>query len=63
MAGGADHIMAHFWAEGAAPEVATNRHRDRSEFIFVDGHVILLPFHTTYNLRTGIDLWNPDRGP
>jgi hypothetical protein len=63
MAGGADHIMAHFWAEGAAPEVATNRHRDRSEFIFVDGHVILLPFHTTYILRTGIDLWNPDRGP
>ena len=61
--GSADHIMAHFWDEGASPEVATNRHSLCSEYIFVDGHVKPLRFHTTYERDSRIDLWNPYRGP
>lgn len=63
MTGGADHIMAHFWDEGATPEVATNRHRGRSEYLFVDGHADLLRFDATYRPAHRLDQWNPYRGP
>lgn len=58
-----DHIMAHFWGEGGTPEVATNRHSVRSEYLFVDGHVKALRFCTTYAPSGRVDLWNPYRGP
>jgi prepilin-type N-terminal cleavage/methylation domain-containing protein/prepilin-type processing-associated H-X9-DG protein len=63
MAGGADHIMAHFWEEGAVPEVATNRHKAKCQFIFADGHVNLLAFKSTWSPEAKIDLWNPQGMP
>jgi len=63
MIGSVDHIMSHFWDEGATPEVATNRHGGRSEYIFVDGHVDLLRLEATYCPARRLDLWNPYRGP
>jgi prepilin-type N-terminal cleavage/methylation domain-containing protein/prepilin-type processing-associated H-X9-DG protein len=57
----ADHLMpALSWqtlgeAEG---EVASKRHKQKSNFAFVDGHVALLPLIHTYN-PPQLDLWNP----
>lgn len=59
MSGGADHIMSHFWSEGAAPEVATNRHTFKSEYLFVDGHLELLRVEQTYDPAKMLDWWNP----
>jgi len=59
MAGSADHIMAHFWDQGAPPEVATNRHGLKSQYLFVDGHAAALPFTETYTPSSGPDQWNP----
>jgi len=62
MTGAADHVMAHFWDQGATPEVATNRHRGRSEYVFVDGYVTSCRFCATYQPCCQTDLWNPYRG-
>jgi prepilin-type N-terminal cleavage/methylation domain-containing protein/prepilin-type processing-associated H-X9-DG protein len=59
MTGGADHIMAHFWDATSVPEVATNRHRNASEYVFVDGHVKHTRFSETYQPQLGVDRWNP----
>ena len=59
MTGGADHIMAHFWDATSVPEVATNRHRGASEYVFVDGHVKHTRFSETYQPQLGVDRWNP----
>lgn len=61
--GSTDHIMAHFWQEGGTPEVSTNRHCVRSDYLFVDGHVKALRFSSTYAPSGRADLWNPYRGP
>lgn len=61
MTGSADHLMSHFWDQGAVPEVATNRHSVRSEYLFVDGHVKLLRFKATYSPPSPLDWWNPSR--
>ncbi|MCC7203502.1 MAG: prepilin-type N-terminal cleavage/methylation domain-containing protein [Phycisphaeraceae bacterium] len=54
-----DHIMAHFWYFGGAPEVDTARHGSTSNYGFVDGHAESMPFAATFNLDQGVDLWNP----
>jgi prepilin-type processing-associated H-X9-DG protein len=51
--------MAHFWDQGYASEVATNRHGKRSLYGFVDGHVSPLRFEETYKRKSRRDLWNP----
>jgi len=56
---GADHIMAHFWDASSVPEVATNRHRNDSEYSFVDGHVKHTRFSETFQPHARIDRWNP----
>lgn len=54
-----DHIMAHYWDQGSGTEVATNRHGDRSQYLYVDGHAEARPFADTYSRTTRRDQWNP----
>ncbi len=56
-----DHIMAHFWREGAEPEVATDRHgaEGKSNYSFADGHAESRQFLLTYDEKAQRDLWNP----
>ncbi len=55
----ADHLMAHFWLEGAQPEVDRNRHDQRSNYIYCDGHAARQRFEDTFSLCKMIDDWNP----
>ncbi len=54
-----DHIMAHFWRLGGATEVATNRHHNTSNYLWVDGHVSSHPFHETFDWTQRVDRWDP----
>lgn len=54
----ADHVMAHFWYLGGAPEVAKNRHGEKSNYLFVDGRVATILFPETFILNQ-LDLWQP----
>jgi prepilin-type processing-associated H-X9-DG protein len=56
-----DHIMAHFWLLGGAVEVATRRHRESANYLWVDGHVSTEVFSDTFDLPRGLDRWNPGR--
>ena len=42
----------------AENEVASRRHKQKSNYAFVDGHVALLSIVRTYN-PPQLDLWNP----
>jgi prepilin-type N-terminal cleavage/methylation domain-containing protein/prepilin-type processing-associated H-X9-DG protein len=55
----ADHLMAHFWPEGAQPEVDRNRHDQRSNYVYCDGHATRQRFEATFSLCNKIDNWNP----
>ena len=55
----ADHLMAHFWLEGAQPEVDRNRHDQRSNYVFCDGHAARQRFEETFSLCQHLDDWNP----
>jgi len=55
----ADHVMAHFWLIGGAPEVDMRRHGTLSNFLFFDGHVAADVFKRTFDPTVGIDNWNP----
>jgi prepilin-type N-terminal cleavage/methylation domain-containing protein/prepilin-type processing-associated H-X9-DG protein len=55
----ADHLMAHFWLEGAQPEVDRNRHDHRSNYVYCDGHAAAQRFEETFNLCMHLDDWNP----
>jgi prepilin-type processing-associated H-X9-DG protein len=60
---GADHVMAHFWAMGAEPEVARSRHGRTQNYLFVDGHARSMTFEETYDPAAQIDLWKPASAP
>jgi prepilin-type N-terminal cleavage/methylation domain-containing protein/prepilin-type processing-associated H-X9-DG protein len=55
----ADHIMANCWQNGGQPEVATNRHDLKANYIFMDGHAIKQRFAETFSLTNKVDNWNP----
>jgi prepilin-type N-terminal cleavage/methylation domain-containing protein/prepilin-type processing-associated H-X9-DG protein len=55
----ADHLMAHFWLEGAQPEVDRNRHDQRSNYVYCDGHAAKQRFEETFSLCSKTDNWNP----
>ena len=58
--GDADHIMAHFWADGTPGDgVATNRHASRPNHSFADGHAESRRFEETYAPDRSRDDWNP----
>lgn len=42
----------------AENDVAWHRHKQKSNYALVDGHVALLPIIRTYN-PPEVDLWNP----
>jgi prepilin-type N-terminal cleavage/methylation domain-containing protein/prepilin-type processing-associated H-X9-DG protein len=57
----ADHVMpALCWATlaDAQNDVAWRRHKQKSNYAFVDSHVALLPIVRTYN-PPQVDSWNP----
>jgi prepilin-type processing-associated H-X9-DG protein/prepilin-type N-terminal cleavage/methylation domain-containing protein len=54
-----DHIMAHFWLQGGAVEVATARHGSSANYLWVDGHVSSEVFSDTFDLTRHLDRWNP----
>jgi prepilin-type N-terminal cleavage/methylation domain-containing protein/prepilin-type processing-associated H-X9-DG protein len=56
----ADHIMPNFWSRPEdAVDLAADRHRGRSNYTFVDGHVEARALRTVYNPAGGVDLWHP----
>jgi prepilin-type N-terminal cleavage/methylation domain-containing protein/prepilin-type processing-associated H-X9-DG protein len=57
---GADHIMPEYWIslQDAENEVASRRHRQKSNYSFVDGHAQLLPLTQTF-FPPILDWWNP----
>lgn len=56
----ADHVMAHFWSKDTKDtEVAIDRHNDRSNYVFADGHAALLPVEDIYDSGRGVNCWNP----
>ena len=55
----ADHLMAHFWLQGAQPEVDQKRHDQRSNYVYCDGHAVKQRFEETFNRTNKIDNWNP----
>lgn len=61
----ADHVMpALGWLTGAdaANELATKRHKQKSNYAFVDGHTELLRLNQTYE-PPKLDCWNPALSP
>jgi prepilin-type processing-associated H-X9-DG protein len=58
----ADHIMAHFWLMGGAPEIDLKRHGRMSNYSYLDGHVLAHDFKETFDISKPdnvIDDWNP----
>jgi len=56
----ADHFMAHFWNDGGQPEVDRNRHVDKSNYVYCDGHAASLRFEGTFDPDKKINNWNPE---
>ena len=62
----ADHVMPGLsWmtTADAAREVASERHKKKSHYPFVDGHVTGLRLADTFDPTRQLDLWNPSRVP
>ncbi len=57
---GADHVMPQFWIsiQDAMNDVDSKRHREKSNYSFVDGHAQLLPLTQTF-FPPSLDWWNP----
>jgi len=55
----ADHLMAHFWTEGAKPEVDQRRHEQKSNYGYCDGHAHKHRFEQTFSITNKLDNWNP----
>ena len=55
-----DHVMPEDWTQlsDATNDVASTRHSGKSNYLFLDSHVQLLPLARTY-LPTNLDCWNP----
>ena len=56
----ADHLMAHFWTQGAQPEVDQTRHDQKSNYVYCDGHAARQRFADTFSLTNNVNNWNPD---
>lgn len=57
----ADHMMAHFWYFGGAPETARARHAGTAQYLWVDGHVSTEAFEDTFDAPARVDRWCPQR--
>lgn len=59
-ASGADHIMPNYWVSARdAVDVASQRHLQRSNYNFVDGHAESREFLTVYSPSNHVDQWHP----
>lgn len=59
-ASGADHIMPNYWVSARdAVDVASQRHQQRSNYNFVDGHAETREFPTLYDPARHLDQWHP----
>ncbi|MCA9231343.1 MAG: DUF1559 domain-containing protein [Planctomycetales bacterium] len=58
---GNDHMMAHYWYHGGKPEVATNRHSQSANYLWIDGHVSVHRFAETFDIDAGRDRWDPGK--
>lgn len=56
-----DHMMAHFWYLGGKPEVATDRHVESANYLWVDGHVSQHRFAETFDMAANRDRWDPGK--
>lgn len=56
-----DHVMPHLWTgtRGAKNALASDRHRKRANYVFVDGHIEGLPLEDVYDRARSIDLFDP----
>ena len=61
IASAGDHVMPMDWITiaDAQDDVAFTRHRRKSNYSFVDGHVEPRPLASTFDPGRGLDLWNP----
>jgi len=62
----ADHVMPGLcWMTmaDAEAEVASQRHKHKSNYAFVDGHTAPLKVSATFDPDKQIDLWNPSLAP
>ncbi len=59
--GNSDHVMAHFWTPGVESgyDCAHDRHKGKSNYAFVDGHVELLRINGVFDPSRGVNRWNP----
>jgi prepilin-type processing-associated H-X9-DG protein len=58
-ASAADHIMPNFWFGPLdLGDLASERHSQRANYAFVDGHSQALPLAKVFN-QPKVDLWNP----
>ena len=55
----ADHLMAHFWPQGAKPEVDQTRHDKKSNYVYCDGHAVRQRFENTFSRTNKINNWDP----
>lgn len=56
----ADHLMAHYWGNDiSGSSLASNRHSDRANYAFIDGHVDCLPLEAVYNPQENVNRWHP----
>jgi prepilin-type processing-associated H-X9-DG protein len=51
--------MANYWPQGGQPEVDRDRHDQKSNYIYCDGHASTRRFEQTYCLTNQLDNWNP----
>ncbi len=47
----------------AENEVASQRHKQKSNYAFVDGHAAALKLSATFDPARKVDLWNPSLAP
>jgi prepilin-type N-terminal cleavage/methylation domain-containing protein len=62
----ADHVMPGLcWmtTADAEKEVASKRHKQKSHYPFVDGHITALKLSATFDPAKQLDLWNPSLAP
>ena len=58
-----DHFHPESWSlflETPEDELALHRHRDQSNYWFLDGHAVRLAFEKTWNPDAGVDFYDPN---
>ena len=61
---GVDHIHVHAWEspDQLKKDIAWDRHNERSNYLFVDGHVEILDWRQTWDFPH-VNCWNPATAP